>query len=170
MEQMNNERDERFTIDSKEKAAWAFRKLAELNAAISENESFANAEIDRVKAWLDKENESLLHEKEYFDHLLIDYTKRTKEDDPKAKVSTPWGSVKTRTARKYIWKDDDVMEWAKESGAQYVKEKVTYSLDKAALKKDCNVTEEGDLVDANGEIVPGVKAPYETTYTVEVKE
>lgn len=170
MEQMNNDRDERFTIDSKEKAAWAFRKLAEVNAAVSENESFANAEIERVKAWLDKENESLLHEKEYFEHLLVDYTQREKEANPKAKVSTPWGGVKTRTARKYIWQDDDVMEWAKASGGQYVKEKVTYSLDKAALKKDCTVTEEGDLVDANGEIVPGVKAPYETTYTVEVKE
>lgn len=167
MEQMNNER---FTIDNKEKAAWAFRKLAEVNAAIDDNESFASAEIERVKAWLDKENESLLHEKDYFEHLLIDYTQREKEANPKSKVSTPWGSVKTRTARKYTWKDDDVMEWAKSSGGQYVKEKVTYSIDKAALKKDCTVTEEGDLVDANGEIVPGVEAPYETTYTVEVKE
>lgn len=167
MEQMNNER---FVIDNKEKAAWAFRKLAEVNSSISENEAFANAEIERVKSWLEKENESLLHEKEYFEHLLVDYTQREKEANPKAKVSTPWGSVKTRTARKYIWQDDDVMEWAKSSGCQYVKEKVTYSLDKASLKKDCTVTEEGDLVDANGEIVPGVKAPYETTYTVEVKE
>ena len=62
------------------------------------------------------------------------------------------------------------MEWAKASGGKYVKEKVTYSLDKSALKKDCTVTDEGNLVDANGEIVPGVKAPYETTYTVEIKE
>ena len=167
MEQMNNER---FVIDNKEKAAWAFRKLAELNAAIDDNESFANAEIERVKAWLEKENESLLHEKDYFEHLLVDYTQREKEANPKAKVSTPWGSVKTRTARKYTWDDDRVMEWAKVSGSEYVKEKVTYSLDKSALKKDCTVTDEGDLVDANGEIVPGVKAPYETTYTVEVKE
>lgn len=167
MEQMN---DERFVIDNKEKAAWAFRKLAEVNASISDNESFASAEIERVKAWLEKENESLLNEKDYFEHLLIDYTQREKEANPKAKVSTPWGSVKTRTARKYIWQDDDVMEWAKASGGHYIKEKVTYSLDKSALKKDCNVTDEGNLVDANGEIVPGVKAPYETTYTVEVKE
>lgn len=167
MEQMNNER---FVIDSKEKAAWAFRKLAEVNASIGDNESFASAEIERVKAWLEKENESLLNEKDYFEHLLIDYTQREKEANPKAKVSTPWGSVKTRTARKYTWDDDRVMEWAKVSGSEYVKEKVTYSLDKSALKKDCTVTDGGILVDANGEIVPGVKAPYETTYTVEVKE
>lgn len=167
MEQMNNER---FVIDSKEKAAWAFRKLAEVNVAISDNESFACAEIYRVKEWLDKENESLLNEKDYFEHLLIDYTQREKKANPKAKVSTPWGSVKTRTARKYTWDDDRVMEWAKVSGSEYVKEKVTYSLDKSALKKDCTVTDGGILVDANGEIVPGVKAPYETTYTVEVKE
>lgn len=170
MEKTNNDSGERFIIDNKETAAWAFRRLAEVNAAIEENESFANAEIERVKEWLEAENGSLVRDREFFEHLLIDYTKREKETNPKAKVSTPWGSVKTRTARKYVWMDDDVMEWAKTSGAQYIKEKVSLSLDKAALKKDCKVTDEGDLVDANGEIVPGVKAPYETTYTVDVKE
>ena len=53
------EQSQRFAIDTKDQAIWAMKKIAQAKASQNENMEAAQAEIDRVKDWLKKENESI---------------------------------------------------------------------------------------------------------------
>lgn len=79
-------------------------------------------------------------------------------------VSTPWGSVATRTTTKWAYDDDAALDWARTAAPELI---VTPPpppdrLDKVALKAAAITTNDGTVL-LHGEIVPGVTAHTVTT-------
>ena len=161
---------EAFRIENNDQASWAFRKLAQARSKMAQNEALAGREMDRVKNWLEAENDGLKRDEEYFAGLIRDYQLRVEAEDPKAKVSTPYGKVKKRTAKKWIWRPE-VLEFLKAQGkTEFIRTKTEEVVDKNAIKKAATVTPEGFVVLETGEPLEGVTAQEETTYTFEATE
>lgn len=166
-EQLNREA---FRIENIDQASWAFRKLAQARSKMAQNEALAGREMDRVKNWLEAENESLRHDEAYFEGIIREYQMRVEQEDPKAKVSTPYGKVKKRTAKRWIW-GSCVLDSLKAQGmGQFIRTKTEEVVDKNAIKKASTVTPEGFVVLETGELLESVTAQEETTYTFEATE
>lgn len=142
------EERERFRIETKEQAAWALRKMSHIKAEMDENTQVAQAEIDRIAAWRNDENEKLQRSISFFEHLLHGYFLTLRESDPKVKtVKLPHGSLKMRKQQpEFQYDETQLLPWAKENlpEAVVVKESVA----KTPVKKHIQET---------GEMVPGVQ-------------
>lgn len=141
------EERERFKIESKDQAAWALRKMSRIKAEMEENNKVAQAEIERITAWRNEENEKLQRSVSFFESLLHEYFMQLREDDPKLKtVKLPHGSLKMRKQQpEFQYDETQLLPWAKENlpDAVVVKESVA----KTPVKKHIQET---------GEVVPGV--------------
>ena len=104
--------------------------------------------------------------------VVFDRIREKKEQDSKFKLNTPYGKVTARKGSKVIQvsNEQEVIKQLEQRGFDnYVK--VTKKLSQSDIKKDFNVTENGTLIDANGEVLEGasiVEKP--TSYTVKVGE
>ena len=143
----DQEQRERFKIESKDQAIWALRKIAQAKANQDENTQAAQAEIERITAWRNEENEKLQRSVSFFESLLHEYFMQLREDDPKLKtVKLPHGSLKMRKQQPdFIYNEDELLEWAKVFMPEVVVVKETVS--KNPVKKHIRET---------GEMVPGV--------------
>ena len=141
------EERERFKIESKDQAAWALRKMSRIKAEIEENNKVAQAEIERITAWRDEENEKLERSISFFEGLLYEYFMALRQEDPKLKtIKLPHGTLKMRAQQpQYEYDEAQLLPWAKENlpDAVVVKESVA----KTPVKKHIQET---------GEVVPGV--------------
>lgn len=129
---------ERFRVTDDAKAEWALRKLARVRARKATNEQLAEAERERVAAWLADANGSLEHEERFFAGLLEDYARR--ERDERKSISLPHGTVSTRkkAARIDVTDPDAVLSWAKATHPDAVE--VIEKVSKSALNKLASVT------------------------------
>lgn len=155
-ELQNFEQDEKFKVTDLDSANWVFKKLDAINTKEIEIINLAQNEVDRITQWKDKEVEKLQSSKEYLQSLVIDYFAAEKEKDSKFKLNTPYGKVTARKGSKVIQvsNEKNVIEQLKQRGFDnYVK--VTEKLNQADIKKDFNVTDNGTLIDANGEVLDG---------------
>lgn len=153
IEEMNEVMQEEitgFVVDSLDTANWCFRKLQNIKKAIAENDALAQAEIDRITAWRDRENK--MHEESvaFFEHHLTEYFKQLRASNPKSKLSTPYGKVTTRKTQKYTYDDETLIRYAKVNNIPCVK--VTESLMKTEFKKLCP----GGVNPETGEVIGGV--------------
>lgn len=160
-------------IDTLEKAAWAMRKIAWAQEKINEIERVAQAEIERIKAWVEQATASHRHTMEFFDVPLKEYHRRVLAENPRAKtIRLPHGTLEARSASAAPEVDGDagreaLTAWAQESAPEYVEmePRLVWGGLKQALQVD---TDAGQVVyAATGEIVPGVRIkPAETTFKV----
>jgi len=143
----DQEQRERFKIESKDQAAWALRKMSRIKAEIEENNKVAQAEIERIIAWRDKENEKLERSISFFESLLHEFFLSQRESDPKLKtMKLPHGTLKMRAQQpQYEYDEDVLLPWAKENLPEAVVTKE--SVAKNAVKK---------YIQETGEAVPGV--------------
>jgi phage host-nuclease inhibitor protein Gam len=147
---------ESFVIDTKEKAVWALRKLAKIRREMEENQSIADKEIERIKAWLEDVNGALQKDAEYFENLLQAYHRMVLEENPKAKsIKLPYGTLKARKQEpEYIRDEEKLLTWTKANRPEVVK--VKESVDWSALKKTIVSTVGGVAVDDNGQVIEGI--------------
>ncbi|HBC4234369.1 TPA: host-nuclease inhibitor Gam family protein [Staphylococcus aureus] len=168
----NIEQDERFEVTDLDSANWVFKKLDAITTKENEINELADKEIERIKSWQEKEVEKLQGSKDYLQSLVIEYFRIEKEKDSKFKLNTPYGKVTSRKGSKVIQVSNEqevINQLEKRGFDNYVK--VTKKLSQSDIKKDFNVTENGTLIDANGEVLEGasiVEKP--TSYTVKVGE
>lgn len=149
-----SETQERFRIENLEAANWAFRKLAAIERKRKEIQELANKEIERIKAWQEKEERSLDNSKEYFEGLLTEYFAREREKDPKFKISTPYGKVSARKQQpKWHYDEDKLVKWLKENNQNLLR--VKYEPDKDKIKKTYKIVGT-NVVTEDGEIVEGI--------------
>lgn len=87
---------ETFKIEDLKGASWALRKIKECKESILEKEELAKIEKERIEEWLNNETKSDLATLEYFNGLLMQYYKVIKQNDPKARITTPYGQVTSR--------------------------------------------------------------------------
>ena len=149
------EEKEKFEVNSLSSADWAIRKIKELEANIKQNNDFAEAEKIRLEQWLESENRKYQESIEYFNGLLSYYLQELRKDNPKAKISTPHGTVSTRKNPKQWTYSDDVLA-ALEEKEMFEFIRIKKEVDKKELKKVLSVTDDGIVVNSDGEVIKGV--------------
>lgn len=154
--QLPEEQKTQFEITDLGAATWAFRKIRSLEKKINEVKDVAQAEIDRINEWQEKEVNGIQQSIEYFQSLLTSYYIRGKETDARFKCSTPYGSVTSRKMQpKWETNEETLLKWLKENEHTdliRVKEEPALSDIKDAFK----ITDTGTVVDGNGVLVDGI--------------
>ncbi|MCE4992085.1 MULTISPECIES: host-nuclease inhibitor Gam family protein [Staphylococcus] len=159
---------ETFKIKDLKTANWAFKKLNAISNKENEINNLAGDEIARIETWQEKELNQIQQQKEYLEHLLKEYYIQQKENDKKFKLSTPYGKVSSRVGAKVLQINNEqaiIDELEKRGLYKFIK--ISKKLNQADIKKDFNSTENGTLIDANGEVLEGIYLVQKpTTYTV----
>ena len=152
---MPEEEKEKFEVNSLSSADWAIRKIKELEANIKQNNDFAEAEKIRLEQWLESENRKYQESIEYFNSLLSRYLQELRKDNPKAKISTPHGTVSTRKNQKqWTYSDDVLAELEEKEMFEFIR--IKKEVDKKELKKVLSATDDGIVVNSDGEVIKGV--------------
>ncbi len=139
-------------------ANWALRKITALEEANKEIQQLADEERKRIDDWESKETQSNHDAITFFKQKLGEYLLLLRQSDPKAKIKTPYGSVTTR-------KKPDSWEYGEQAIAEleaagldeFITTKVTKSVTKTEFKKAVSVTENGNVVTPDGEVLESVK-------------
>jgi len=150
-----------FTIDTPEKAAWAMRKYRRLAQQQEENKRLADAEHDRIQAWLDRVNTTLDGEIDFFDRHLVAYGMQQRAEGRKS-VDLPDGTIKTRSTKAGVTLDRSTfVQWALENDRHDLL-RTTYAPNMDAIKSS-TVVDGGKILDpATGEIIQGAEPQPES--------
>ncbi len=146
---------EAFAIENIDQVTWAFRKIKAYLAKKAEIEETAKKEIQRIKDWQESELKGIDNSIAYFEGLLTQYAVKERQQDPKLKISTPYGKVGFRKQQpKWEYKDDIVLKFLKESGyKEFIR--IKEEVNKAELKKSVQVAN-GQAVTSEGEVIEGI--------------
>lgn len=157
METGMSEVDEGFRVDTPEQAAWAMRKYRSLAQKAAKNEELAKAEKNRIDLWLDRVNESIWGNMEFFERHLEAYAMKERSAGKKS-VDLPDGKISTRSvAPKVLLDKSTFLQWALEHDRQDLL-RTTYSPDMDAIN-DSVVTDGAKVIDPEtGEVIPGAEA------------
>jgi uncharacterized coiled-coil protein SlyX len=155
-----NQEKPKFRIETKEQAIWAMRKIAAIERGRQESRAAAQAEIERIQAWLAEEEKRADQAREYLDYLLEDYHRRQLEENPRAKtIKLPHGELQLRAQQPEFHRDETVvMAWAMKNRPEFVVQPPPPApkLDWANLKKKIQVVD-GKVIDSEtGEVIPGI--------------
>ena len=149
-----------FRIDTKEQAVWALRKIAGIERNRQEARTAAQAEIDRIKAWLADEEKRADQAREYLDFLLEDYHRRAIKENPKQKtIKLPHGELQLRAQQPDFTRDDKVlMDWARKNRPGFVIDPPPPAsvLNWGELKKVLQVVDGKPIDPLTGEVIPGL--------------
>lgn len=164
-----DEQKEQFKITNLDTANWAFRKISAINKKLEEINFVARDEMERITKWQESESKSLDDSREYFEHLLIEYYKANRENDPKFKLSTPYGKMSSRKG---------TVKWDMPNKALVIEQLEQRGFDDLVkVKKDVNLAEMkntfsiagNNVVDSNGELLEGAYISVNPrTYSVKV--
>lgn len=146
--------DDKFVVDTIEKAAWAMRKYREAAQRKARNEALAEAEYERIREWLESANRKYDDSMAFFAGHLEGFARQERAEGRKS-VSLPDGTVKTRTKGPSFEIDKAVfLEWAQANKPDLLR--VSYAPDLTSMKSALAVGG-GVAVDPDtGEAVPGV--------------
>lgn len=163
-----------FVIDDLKKATWAMRKIRDAEKEYEKVMEVAEAERDRIVEWADKETADVRSTIDYMRGLLVDYYQRERAENPKFKLSTPYGKVSSRKRQPKLSMDDEkVLAYLEENElSDLIKVQKKYS--KNDVKKLIDVVEkdgEPVVIDKNGTLLDFVKAEnQEDSYTVKTEK
>lgn len=159
---------ERFRIKDLGTANWAFRKIKALQDKKADTDFLAQQELTRITAWKEKQNMDIERNIAFFESLIIDYFMEERAQDDRFKLSTPYGKVSSRKSDKWEYNEATLVESLKDAGLlKYIK--VVESPEKAEIKRDraiFTVTEDGQLITAEGLIIEGILVTKGETITV----
>ena len=155
----------KFEVHDLSSATWVMRKLCDFNNQDTEVKRVAQEQIVAIQKWQQKELEKNESSREYMEGLLSDYLHDMCQTDPKARISTPYGTVSTRKQREGVnWPNDKklVQSLSDQGLTQYLKPNP--KPDKTAIKKDFHFV--GDHFISNDGMIldgPTIKPASETT-------
>lgn len=159
--------DEAFRVDNDAKAEWALRKLARIRHRQQANQELADAEIQRVKEWLEDVQHPLTNDAAYFEGILTDYAIVQRQEDDRKTISLPHGKLRSteRKAGVEISDAKALTEWAIENHPDIVETRQT--VPKSSLNAISGVLD-GEPRDVDtGLRIPGVEAvPGRVTVTI----
>jgi hypothetical protein len=162
--------DAPFSIDTLEMATWAVRKVARARRRFAEAQLLADAERDRIDAWLASEEAHLEQATSFLEGHLARFHRARLDEDPKARtIATPAGKLVARKQpdRVEVVDEAEYFEWARRDHQDLLR--VTVAADKAALKKATTVGPDGQAM-LGDEVVPGVEhVPGEIRFTVDTE-
>jgi phage host-nuclease inhibitor protein Gam len=152
---------EAFIVNDDAKADWAMRKLASIRRKQADNKVIYDREVLRVAEWLEKVNTDLERDAEWFESNLKPYA-LTERYNGRKSVVLPHGTIKTTAGRPKIEIENELefLAWAETSQPELIR--VKKEIDKKIL--NTLLTDSGDVISTQGEIVPSVRViPAETS-------
>lgn len=156
-----------FQVTDISSATWAMRKL---KASVEQDEELkkaAQAQIQDIQDWLDNKLKANEDSRSYLKGLVTDYLFKEREQDPKFRVETPYGTVSTRkNPAGVLWSDAKVLGSLKDQGLTdliITEEKP----DKKAIKKAFSF-QNGKYVNEDGQVLEGT-SEKESTIKVNFK-
>lgn len=146
---------EPFVVDDDSKADWAMRKLASIRRKQEDNKAIFDREINRVAEWLEKVNTDLERDAEWFESNLKPYA-LTERYNGRKSILLPHGTIKTTAGRPKIEIENELefVAWAETSQPELIR--IKKEIDKKFL--NTLLTDSGDVISTQGEIVPLVQA------------
>ena len=152
---------EAFIVNDDAKADWAMRKLASIRRKQADNKVIYDREVLRVAEWLEKVNTDLERDAEWFESNLKPYALTERYNGRKSLV-LPHGTIKTTAGRPKIEIENELefLAWAEASQPELIR--IKKEIDKKVL--NTLLTDSGDVISTQGEIVPSVRViPAETS-------
>jgi len=147
----------RFVVQTLDQAEWCLRQIERLKKKQSEIEALAQAEIEKISVWRERETSKITGDISFFEELLKDFHRRTLEKDPKAKtIRLPSGSLEARKMPPEYRRDEEkLLPWVEQNRPDFLI--VEKSVNWADLKKKLSF-ENGCAFDPiTGEVVPGIE-------------
>ena len=150
--------DDRFIIDTDDKADWALRKIKEAENEIEKVEYFAESQIRQVENWKAKETDKHHESIDYFQSLLAEYLQNKRKEDPKLKsITLPTGNVGFRKRQpKWVY-NDDVLLKALENENMNDLIRVKKEVNKKAIKKEFKVVDGNVINPETGQVIEGIQ-------------
>lgn len=152
---------ERFIVDNDDKAQWALRKLAQLQAELDDVEEQVVRERRRIDEWHEAQLKKHAPAIQLFESMLLDYHRARREADPKCKtINLPAGTLHSRATKSKAEIEDveAFIAWAKDERPDLLRTKL--EVEKAKVN---------DAVCNDGEVLPHVSVvAAEVRYSVEV--
>lgn len=165
------EEREQFRIETIDQVNWALRKLSVIAAKRKEVEHLADAEMYRIKSWLESETSKLDGEAQFFESLLNSYALQQRDADPKwSKASTPYGTVKFRKQQpKWQYDEAKLLESLKSAGRDDLI-RIKEEPNKVEIKKAVKVVDGQAIDPESGAVLEGVSIEAQPdTVVVEVE-
>ncbi|KRN01439.1 hypothetical protein FD13_GL001032 [Levilactobacillus senmaizukei DSM 21775 = NBRC 103853] len=143
-----------FEVNDLKSATWVMRKLRALDTKDAETNATANEQIASINDWRDKQLADNDNNRGFLQGYLGAYLDKLREEDPKARIETPYGSVSTRkTPAGVQWVDKDVLESLEsQSLSDFIR--VKKEPDKKAIKAQFKFVE-GHYINADGQELKG---------------
>lgn len=154
----DSETDKRLITDDS-KANFFCKIIKQNQEEIDKINSFVDDELEQIRIRYDnyrnEKIDSLQSQIDYFTSLLESYTYNQLENKKAKSIKLPYGTLQIRKQQPVIEYDDSSLEWLKENKPEYINVKISESIDKKKIKKDCYVNSD-DVLYIDEEKVPGV--------------
>ena len=158
-EEVNEAHSKDFVIDNDTKAEWAIRKIKEAQDEHDRISALIDAEEERLKERKEKNDKKLESDTSYLKYLLNSYMNTVKCKE--TKTQRTYQLLSGKLVYKYggtewIKDEDKLLAWAKADDPALVK--VKESVDWVSLKKRLTVTDKGDVITEDGELLDFIRA------------
>jgi phage host-nuclease inhibitor protein Gam len=155
--ELNEETKQRFKVEDKEQLNWALRKLSAIDSEKKEINKVADAEMDRILQWQQKEVEVIDNRKAFFEGLVMEYAMNERTKDPEFKsVSSPYGKVTFKKQQpKWNYDEKKLIAFLNQNEL-YDFVRVKEEPNKVEIKKQFKFTEDGRVFDMDGQEVEGI--------------
>lgn len=161
IEQLDVEERQSFRVSDLESLNWVFRKLAAIEAKKTDVNRLADAEVYRIEDYRKRELEKLQRDEEFFHGLVGGYVSERRKADPKFKSEkTPYGSLTLKKQQpKWNYDDAKLVEWLERNECDSLI-RIKKEPAKAEIKKLFIVTDSGEVVDPDGQLVDGIRVEF----------
>lgn len=163
------EGEEQVSLGGDRDATWALQKLAALRKQLAANNDLAEAEANRIAAWLEAVNEPLRRQVQFVEGILNGYAIHERTAHDRKTIILPYGKLSTRPGQeKWEVADPDAfIRWAEESGHKDLLKVTTKPESLTVIKAALAATDDGEAM-LDGELVPGVTVTKPTAPTVNI--
>lgn len=166
------EENNSFKVTDLSSANWCFKKILALQNKQKEIDKFVEKELKQVTDYHKKETEDITGRIGYFKMLLQQYVEEQEKTDPKFKLNVPYGTASFGKEQVNIQYDNDVMlEFVKNNNlSEFISTTVVEKLNKKDFNNYLSVTENGQVVTEDGEVLENAYAEIFRNFNVKVKE
>ncbi|WP_261809527.1 host-nuclease inhibitor Gam family protein [Levilactobacillus humaensis] len=144
----------KFQVKDLSSATWVMRKLRALDANDSEINVTADDQIQAIQGWRDQQLADNDVNRGFLEGYLGAYLDKLREDDPKARIKTPYGTVSTRkTPASVQWNEKNVLASLEDQSlTDFIR--IKKEPDKKAIKKAFSFVG-GHYLNADGQELKG---------------
>lgn len=144
----------KFQVHDLSSATWVMRKLRVLDAKDAEINAMADEQIKSLNDWRNKELADNDGDRGFLQGYLGAYLDKLREDDPKARIKTPYGTVSTRkTPAGVQWDEKSVLASLEDQSlTNFIR--IKKEPDKKAIKKEFSFMG-GHYINSDGQELKG---------------